>query len=303
MRSVRREPTFRMFAKVPAAAQERGRPRYARGVVLGVVGSRIALSLWAAVSFVACGSDSSTRGPVPAAAPPAMASASKPDGGESLGAASHAVVDASVASPPAGSDDGDPSCATTMFPPFEEASQGLSTFANKEGLVGLKDASGKVVLSPRFRYLSGFLPGGVAGGVEAPKDRAVFVTKTGAITEAVLYDNGPDYFVSGVARIIKNKKVGFIDDRGRVVIEPRWDFADAMCGDRVPVCNGCKRGRGDEHDTYKGGKWGYVDRSGREVIALEWSFVERFEGETAIVERGTERLRIDRSGRVLGKAP
>ena len=43
--------------------------------------------------------------------------------------------------------------------------------------------------------------------------------------EAFLMDNGPDYFSEGMARILKAGRFGFIDEKGRVVIEAIYDFA------------------------------------------------------------------------------
>ena len=40
-----------------------------------------------------------------------------------------------------------------------------------------------------------------------------------------LFDNGPDYFSEGYRRIIKNGKMGYANQEGRVAIKPQFEFA------------------------------------------------------------------------------
>jgi WG containing repeat len=65
-----------------------------------------------------------------------------------------------------------------------------------------------------------------------------------------LYDNGPDYFQEGFARIVDaSGKFGFIAASGSIVVPPRYDFV-------YPYCHGIAK-------TALDGKAGYLDTNGQ----------------------------------------
>lgn len=127
--------------------------------------------------------------------------------------------------------------------------------------------------------------------------------------ESVFFDNGPDYYEHGLARFIRNGKVGFHDDQGNVVIEPLYDFALPLRNGKDKnisiVCKGCwveypampkyapmsssnifgKAINIDEkmlyHLKYKGGKWGAINKAGKIVIPLEQKSLEAVEAKLA----------------------
>jgi hypothetical protein len=191
-------------------------------------------------------------------------------------------------------------CEPEMFMDHAAGASGLSTFEAPNGLIGYRDAAGKVVISPRFRHAYEFPPEGVTGAVNA-QGQTVFIDRTGAVVaQALTYDNGPDYFQGGFARIVKNGKVGFIDRRGRLAVPPSWDGAYPFCEGRAVVCHGCVRGTADEHDVWAGGRWGFVDTRARVVIPLRYDEAGSFDAGEAEVRDGARWLRIDRDGHVLG---
>ena len=88
---------------------------------------------------------------------------------------------------------------------------------------------------------------------------------------ALPFDNGPDYFVEGLARTIRDGKVGFVDDRLELVVPRRWDFAFPFEKGLARVCSGCsiERDEADSHGSLSGGAWGMIDRAGRIVVPVE----------------------------------
>jgi hypothetical protein len=98
-----------------------------------------------------------------------------------------------------------------------------------------------------------------------------FVTHSGKTAPALLFDNGPDYFVEGLARTLDNGKVGFVNTKLDQVVAPVWDFAFPFEHGVAVVCTGCVRtpvSPHSEHWTMTGGKWGYIDRHGRTVVPV-----------------------------------
>jgi hypothetical protein len=106
------------------------------------------------------------------------------------------------------------------------------------GKYGFKNKAGTVVLPAIYPSVYEFSPFGVAGVVvEGTGGPFQFIDPTGkTLARAYAFDNGPDYFQEGYARIIDDaKRVGYIDERGRVVIAPRYLSAAPFCRGKAEV--------------------------------------------------------------------
>jgi hypothetical protein len=99
-------------------------------------------------------------------------------------------------------------------------------------------------------------------------DGTAYVNKAGKVVRTFTFDNGPDYFVEGLARMLSaDGKFGFINRNLDMVIPPRYDFAAAFSPEgRAAFCLGCtKKKRQPEGAAWVGGQWGYIDISGKVV--------------------------------------
>jgi hypothetical protein len=79
------------------------------------------------------------------------------------------------------------------------------------------------------------------------------------------FDNGPDEFHDRLVRFVKNRKYGFVDRNGKIVIPPQYDGAMPFEAGRAKVCLGCVDKCADhecEHHVFSGGKWLSVDKNG-----------------------------------------
>jgi hypothetical protein len=99
----------------------------------------------------------------------------------------------------------------------------------------------------------------------------LFVRRNGSTIPAFFFDNGPDYFVEGLARYIANGKIGFINESGDIVIRANFQHAFQFCGGRSVVCNGCTKVRNGEYLELKGGLWGCIDSMGKIIIPVKYS--------------------------------
>ncbi|MDX2277944.1 MAG: WG repeat-containing protein [Saprospiraceae bacterium] len=81
------------------------------------------------------------------------------------------------------------------------------------------------------------------------------------------YDNGPDYTVEGLYRIVVHGKIGFANDDGNIVINPSFDFVKPFENGLAEFCVECKQVRQYEHFVMEGGKWGFIDKTGKVVVA------------------------------------
>jgi hypothetical protein len=171
---------------------------------------------------------------------------------------------------------------------------GLFAFEDERGRYGFKDGEGRVRIAPRFLHAYEFFAEGITGAVEPPATFVFIDTNGRAVARAYPEDNGPDYFVEGLARIVANGNVGFIDRSGKIVVRPQYPFASSFCNGMAVVCSRCWRGR----SGYTGGKWGYLDTTGAVAIPLIYDGASSFSegGHADAVLRG-QRVRIDRTGR------
>lgn len=94
-------------------------------------------------------------------------------------------------------------------------------------------------------------------------------------------------FSEGLAYVMVNRKWGFIDQTGTVVIEPQFSDAGCFRSGLAPV--------------EKGGKWGYIDRKGHVVIDLTWDWASEFYEGRALVMSSERWGYIDKNGSVIIK--
>jgi hypothetical protein len=107
------------------------------------------------------------------------------------------------------------------------------------GKYGYRDRAGKVAIAPTFLHAYEFSPHGVAGVVAETRSGSPFqfIDPTGKVlARAYAYDNGPDYWQEGMARIVDDaKRVGFISERGTIAIAPKFLAAAAFCHGKAEV--------------------------------------------------------------------
>ena len=127
-------------------------------------------------------------------------------------------------------------------------------FETPDGLHGYKDGKGNVVIAPTLRFAYEFKPGGIAAVVDA-NGRFHFIDLSGKpLARAFAFDNGPDYFQEGFARIVgPDGTIGFISDRGVIPagLAPRFERAQSFCHGKATVIE-----HGVEHE---------IDRTGTAV--------------------------------------
>jgi len=80
--------------------------------------------------------------------------------------------------------------------------------------------------------------------------------------EVYWFDNGPDYISDGLFRIVKNHKIGYADEAGRIVIEPQYDCAFPFEDGFAKVSNNCTAVKEDEHTAWVSENWITIDKKG-----------------------------------------
>ena len=83
--------------------------------------------------------------------------------------------------------------------------------------------------------------------------------------EVFKYDNGPDYIQDGLFRIIKNGKIGYANENGEIVIEPKFDCAFPFENGTAKVSYNCYTKNDGEHSIWKSDDWFYINKKGEQV--------------------------------------
>jgi hypothetical protein len=98
----------------------------------------------------------------------------------------------------------------------------------------------------------------------------MYVNRKGTviISGVVRMENGPDSFHNGLVRFVRNKKYGFANLKGKIVITPVYDGAMTFENGVAKVCKGCQQKCVEaecEHHFFDGGEWSFIDAKGHLV--------------------------------------
>lgn len=179
--------------------------------------------------------------------------------------------------------------AAPVEPAVAAKGPALELFEGEGGLSGYRTATGEVVIPATYSMANPFVD--AVAAVLSDKGW-VLIDRTGKVLATpFLFDNGPDEFVDGRARVVEGEKYGFLASTGELVVPPTWSFVQAFSGGYAAVCEGCKREDSGEHYFMTGGKWGYVDVAGTLVIPPRFDEAGPFtEGRAIVKEGGRERV-------------
>ncbi len=132
---------------------------------------------------------------------------------------------------------------------------------------GYIDKTGAIVIPPQFREVDDFSEG--LAHVVIKDGTHAFIDKTGEVAVTFDFDFAlrfyQPYFSEGLVSIGIDKKYGFADKTGAIVIEPQFDRVYRFSDGVACACI-------DD-------KWGYIDKTGAWVIEpREWLVYEFSEG-------------------------
>jgi len=96
------------------------------------------------------------------------------------------------------------------------------------------------------------------------------------------------HFYDGLAKVKLEKKWGFIDTLGRIVVKPKYDQAENF-----------SEGLARVRISQKG--WGLVNTQGVEILKPMFDFIGEFVGDEAIVKSSGKEGYIDRAGNLTRK--
>lgn len=80
--------------------------------------------------------------------------------------------------------------------------------------------------------------------------------------EVYRFDNGPDIVAEGLFRIQKDKKIGYANEKGEIVITPQYACAFPFEGGKAKVAYTCESILEGEHTSWESTAWLYIDKQG-----------------------------------------
>lgn len=101
------------------------------------------------------------------------------------------------------------------------------------------------------------------------------------------YDYVGTYY-EGLARVKLEKKWGFIDTSGQLVIKPKYDQVENFSEGLAKVRSG-----------HRG--WGLINKKGEEILKPMFDYIGDFIGDEALIRSGGKEAFIDRNGNMIRK--
>lgn len=155
------------------------------------------------------------------------------------------------------------------------------------GKVGYIDRTGKLVINPQYDSLSEFSEGLAlvcVGQCDQEHWQGYRYIKGGLETEP----------------LEQTFKYGYIDETGKMVINPMFESAEAFSEGLAGVCVGhaCYYSRPSDKPK-EDGKWGFIDKTGAIVIPPQFKHVNVFHEGLAAVSIGDKWGFIDKTGKFV----
>ena len=111
----------------------------------------------------------------------------------------------------------------------------------------------------------------------------------------------PDKFVSGLQRIVKDGKIGFINKDGIIVIVPQYDVAGQFIGKYSLVNKGAHNVATDPQaePDMQGGLWGVIDKKGKVIMPCGYNKVWDENKKAYIYHNGTKGFEYTNKGKLI----
>ena len=196
---------------------------------------------------------------------------------------------------------------------FSEGLAAVKVYKDGKAKWGYTDKSGNVVIQPQFAIAGPFSQGRATVGIAEPAWSIDY--KWGFIDTEGRWIAKPQYksaaeFSEGLAPVLMNDKVGFIDLRGQIAIEPRFDpdgAAPCVTFGRVAASRFSEGLAAVQLTKQEWGKeWGYIDQHGNWVIQPAFACAAPFSEGLALIgvreDQGAWRYGyIDKTGAIVIK--
>lgn len=168
---------------------------------------------------------------------------------------------------------------------------------------GYIDKEGNMVIQAKYDFAYNFFNGfarvflGSLSSEGTPESgKYGFINTSGETISDIQWENAHD-FDFGRAAVKKNNKYGVIDTKGKIVVEPKYDFISYFQEGYAFVFNGTLLNWGYPDI----GKYGFIDTNGNMICDMVWDRAESFHEGLASVNKNGKAGCIDTTGKTVIK--
>ncbi|MBD3636262.1 MAG: WG repeat-containing protein [Crocinitomicaceae bacterium] len=132
---------------------------------------------------------------------------------------------------------------------------------------GYVNAEGDTIV-PIGKYTACFADTIKTYGAVYDPERKAFIginNKDEFLFEIFFFDNGPDYVVEGLFRIVEDGKIGYANEAGEIVIVPKYSCAHPFMDGKAEVTFSCTTEKREEHSLWKSNEWFFIDKQGNKL--------------------------------------
>ena len=178
-----------------------------------------------------------------------------------------------------------------------ETSGPLISFEDGNG-TGFKDLKGNIILPPIYGHSYTDTFNKAIAFVIDSAGKLIAIDRAGKkILTPYFFDNGPDYIEEGLFRFVDDKKIGFADENGKIIIPAKYEFVSEFRDGRACFGSGYTIKDKGEMEMMVGGKWGFINTKGDTVIAQKYDELCYFDEGTCLVKEKGKKITIDVDGK------
>ena len=170
----------------------------------------------------------------------------------------------------------------------------------KDELYGFKDYKGNVIINPSYKVVYPFNEHGITA-VATEHIWYYIDYYERIIVRPYIINYQPDKFSEGLSRYINHHdEVGFIDEKGKIIIKAKYYHAMPFSEGLAAVCDGIRSMNRGQHRYIHRAKWGFINKKGEMVIKPKYRIVTPFKnGKATVYTEDYKKLVIDKEGNII----
>lgn len=135
-------------------------------------------------------------------------------------------------------------------------------FLNKNNLYGIMDFDGKILVQPKYGEIMGYSE--YLAAVKVGSKWGFIDTSFNMSIQPIATEKQDFYFSNGMVPVKINNKVGYMDNKGKIVIAPKYEVGDHF-------------GENGYAPVHFNGKYGVINKKGETVMPFEYISAMPFE--------------------------
>lgn len=151
----------------------------------------------------------------------------------------------------------DPSKKNKFLYAFYDDEAGTCGYTNERGDTVVAPGTYQYCFTDTARYFA---------AVMDKNNKCIAIDKQGKFMyEIFFYDNGPDYISDGLFRIVVNGKIGYANEKGKIVIQPQYECTNPFENGKAEVSLKCQLIPEGEYTRMESKEWFTINKKGQKL--------------------------------------